>query len=539
MYQAVQDFVGQTASGLQEWWENIETKTTVNMPGYHRFTRSWTHKTTRRRYKFEKVRTPSGSTTTLTETYRDEDKVVTLKVDSTSNRVDYKIVHPNRERHAQMARSQITVFLLPIAKGIASSHIHPLFREMGRPSNECKVLIGSKLLLVRKRLPKHCPLKVDDMLLCAYFDENNATLLTEKAIILQASGGGRGGGGGGRGGWQRLEIEDVDVARNVDSWSIFGSSSTLILTTTVVAGAEDGFSHGTIRSKAPMISACSTPPPPPHSAGREKHSGDLRRNADTAVEEEEEEEEEKKKITKTSKPPSFAPSEQKSSIASSSFVSEISVSGMPVGAAEYIARALNRQKRRLSGRRVLAIQLESQNFQPNKCHTERPILSVLVTKQLSKTVPKENANYGFDGRTLWVDKGCRAVFMVEISNEDDRGAAGGPGAANSRRNGSTTDSKRKEDDVPPVFAHFLHSKIFDVSVIREIFHLLHGEDAKSAGMPAIEPGAAAAAVGGGGRDDNALVVADQGASGALTLESECIPLHLRGILRSQMRNRYL
>eukprot|EP00466_Bigelowiella_natans_P009146 jgi/Bigna1/133830/aug1.22_g8538 len=212
--------------------------------------------------------------------------------------------------------------------------------------------------------------------------------------------------------------------------------------------------------------------------------------------------------------------------------------------------------------------------------TERPILSVLVTKQLSKTVPKENANYGFDGRTLWVDKGCRAVFMVEISNEDDRGAAGGPGAANSRRNGSTTDSKRKEDDVPPVFAHFLHSKgnkprvflaiesirekekvsksknqrfslvkghhqhnrvivIFDVSVIREIFHLLHGEDAKSAGMPAIEPGAAAAAVGGGGRDDNALVVADQGASGALTLESECIPLHLRGILRSQMRNRYL
>mmetsp|Transcript_28093 Transcript_28093/g.39034 ORF Transcript_28093/g.39034 Transcript_28093/m.39034 type:complete len:277 (+) Transcript_28093:855-1685(+) len=126
----------------------------------------------------------------------------------------------------------------------------------------------------------------------------------------------------------------------------------------------------------------------------------------------------------------------------------------------FFARAINIQRRRLTGKHDITLKLESQQYHPNTITLERPILAVHVLEQLSETIPKLSYNFGFEGSVLWVDKGCRAIFSVSFGEKEVKS--------------QSIEDEKAASSMPPIISCLLHNKIFDNSVIAEIYQFLHG-----------------------------------------------------------------
>jgi len=69
-------------------------------------------------------------------------------------------------------------------------------------------------------------------------------------------------------------------------------------------------------------------------------------------------------------------------------------------------------------------------------------------------------NFGFEGSVLWVDKGCRAIFSVSFGEKEVKS--------------QSIEDEKAASSMPPIISCLLHNKIFDNSVIAEIYQFLHG-----------------------------------------------------------------
>ncbi|WP_353572106.1 ricin-type beta-trefoil lectin domain protein [Candidatus Albibeggiatoa sp. nov. BB20] len=65
------------------------------------------------------------------------------------------------------------------------------------------------------------------------------------------------------------------------------------------------------------------------------------------------------------------------------------------------------------------ISCESSNSQYRHCSIDTNGKEVRIFKQLSSTRCTINDTWGYDNRGVWVDKGCRAAFIVEDSSSND------------------------------------------------------------------------------------------------------------------------
>jgi hypothetical protein len=54
----------------------------------------------------------------------------------------------------------------------------------------------------------------------------------------------------------------------------------------------------------------------------------------------------------------------------------------------------------------------SQDGRPNRCRTELPIKRAEVDKRYSSSPCEYGRSWGYDGHEIWVDRGCRARFVV-------------------------------------------------------------------------------------------------------------------------------
>jgi hypothetical protein len=70
------------------------------------------------------------------------------------------------------------------------------------------------------------------------------------------------------------------------------------------------------------------------------------------------------------------------------------------------------------------ITCSSNDGRRNYCNMDTSNARIAMTKQISGSSCVEGTTWGFDGRGIWVDKGCRANFLVQTG-----GGYGGPGAA--------------------------------------------------------------------------------------------------------------
>jgi Protein of unknown function (DUF3011) len=71
-----------------------------------------------------------------------------------------------------------------------------------------------------------------------------------------------------------------------------------------------------------------------------------------------------------------------------------------------------------------AITCSSNDGRRNYCNVETSNARITMSKQISGSSCVEGTTWGFDNRGIWVDKGCRANFLVLTG-----GGSGGPGAA--------------------------------------------------------------------------------------------------------------
>ena len=65
------------------------------------------------------------------------------------------------------------------------------------------------------------------------------------------------------------------------------------------------------------------------------------------------------------------------------------------------------------GERV-TVNCNSGSFAYNTCYVGNYIVDAYVSRQISRTRCIEGENWGFTNDTIWVDKGCRADFVVTL-----------------------------------------------------------------------------------------------------------------------------
>ena len=75
------------------------------------------------------------------------------------------------------------------------------------------------------------------------------------------------------------------------------------------------------------------------------------------------------------------------------------------------------------GSELQTITCESRDRRRQSCPAEIRG-TVRLARQLSDTACREGSTWGYDQRSIWVDRGCRAEF--EIQNQDDRSRRGRP-----------------------------------------------------------------------------------------------------------------
>ena len=65
--------------------------------------------------------------------------------------------------------------------------------------------------------------------------------------------------------------------------------------------------------------------------------------------------------------------------------------------------------------KTVSMKCSSINHKPNSCNAETMILDVIVDTKHSQSACVFNESYGFKGKSLWVDNGCRATFNVKVA----------------------------------------------------------------------------------------------------------------------------
>lgn len=69
---------------------------------------------------------------------------------------------------------------------------------------------------------------------------------------------------------------------------------------------------------------------------------------------------------------------------------------------------------RLRNGRDVTITCSSNSYRYAECGVGGRIVDAWVVRQISKSSCREGRSWGYRGKTLWVDKGCRATFRVVV-----------------------------------------------------------------------------------------------------------------------------
>ena len=70
---------------------------------------------------------------------------------------------------------------------------------------------------------------------------------------------------------------------------------------------------------------------------------------------------------------------------------------------------------------MVEVECSSHGFKYMKCPVDGVIIGLNVKKQLSSTDCKKDSTFGYDKGDVWVNKGCRAIFTLKMSEEEAEG----------------------------------------------------------------------------------------------------------------------
>lgn len=84
----------------------------------------------------------------------------------------------------------------------------------------------------------------------------------------------------------------------------------------------------------------------------------------------------------------------------------------------------------------------SNDYEKSYCYTSQDIFSANIRRQLSSSICLLNDSWGYYDRTIWVDDGCRAEFIVNFRHDSHANKSNG----HSYNNGYSNGRRHYEDD---------------------------------------------------------------------------------------------